>query len=144
MEEKIDISEIALNYFREGFSCSEATLRAANDYYNMGLSSETLKIATTFGAGFGGSKCSCGTVTGGEIVLGTLFGRTSSDQSAKKAFETSKKLHDKFKESFGHICCRILIKNYDWASQERKSYCEKFVAGGSEIIKSIIDEENNK
>jgi len=50
------------------YVCSEATLRAANDYYRLGLEDDALKLAAAFGGGMY-SEETCGIVIGGCMAI---------------------------------------------------------------------------
>lgn len=130
--------EDSVNFFKNGLYCSEAILKAFNGHYNLGLSPEVLKIATGFGAGLGASKCCCGSLTGGVMVLSLVAGRSTADESETPAFEAVKELHDRFKKTFGATCCRALTKPVEWGAPEHHEYCIQFVRGASELTDEIL------
>ncbi len=131
-------------YFKNGFYCSEAILKAFNEHYNLGLPQEFLKIATGFGAGIGASKCCCGSLTGGVMVLSLVAGRTKPEESETPAFDAAGTLHDRFKEAFGATCCRALTKHVEWGSPEHHEYCVRFVRGAAELTEAILRENLGK
>lgn len=127
-------------YFKNGFYCSEALLKAFNEHYDLGLTSDLLKIATGFGAGFGASKCSCGSLTGGVMVLSLVAGRNSPEESETQAFDVVSLLHDRFKDAFGATCCRSLTKKLEWGSTDHHDYCVKYVEGAAKLVDDILRE----
>jgi len=132
------VVEDSVQYFRDGLYCSEAILKAFNEHYQLGLSDQFLKIATGFGAGLGGSKCSCGSLTGGVMVLSLVFGRTNPDESEQAAFDTVSALHTDFKDEFKATCCRVLTRNVTWGEPEHHEYCEIFVRRAAEKTNAIL------
>src|SRR6266568_1279194 len=95
----------SLELFRSGLFCSEAIVQAFNTDLQLGLDEATLRVATAFGAGFGGAKCSCGSLTGAVIVLGAVLGRIRTDQPVDRLFPMVAELHDTFRSRFGQVCC---------------------------------------
>jgi C_GCAxxG_C_C family probable redox protein len=134
------VVESAVNYFKDGLYCSEAILKAFNEHYKLGLTDEFLKIATGFGAGLGASKCCCGSLTGGIMVLSLVTGRSSVGESETPAFDTVSALHDRFRRTFGATCCRVLTRPVEWGSPEHHEYCVQFVRGASEMTEDILRE----
>lgn len=106
----------------------------------MKLSKDVLKIATGFGTGFGGAKCICGSITGGQMVISLIKGRSDSSESEIPAFESAKRLHDEFKNEFKGTCCRVLTKDIIWGAPEHHESCIKYVEGAVRISYRIIEE----
>lgn len=134
------VVEDSVAYFRDGLYCSEAILKAFNEHYQLGLTDEFLKIATGFGAGLGASKCCCGSLTGGVMVLSLVTGRASKEESEAPTFDAVNKLHDHFKKTFGATCCRVLTKPVEWGAPEHHEYCVRFVRGAAGMTESILKE----
>jgi C_GCAxxG_C_C family probable redox protein len=128
----------SLHYFRNGFHCSEAILRAFNEVYNLGLEEKHYKIATGFGSGMGKSGCSCGTVTGAVMVLGLIAGRNKNYESEQIVYTATRELHDKFRANHKALCCRVLTQNVAWNSAEHKKLCENYVLDTARITEEII------
>ena len=67
-----------LKLLQDGFgsamdlNCAEKILYGANWAYNMKLPGEALKLAAGFGGGMG-VESSCGVITGGVMVLSSLY-----------------------------------------------------------------------
>ncbi len=123
-----DAVERSVEYFAEGgLYCSEAILRAFNEVYELGLPTAAYAMATPFGAGMGAAKCSCGAVTGGQMVLGLVHGRTSAATSEGPAFEAAKELHDRFRARYKVICCRGLTRKLPWGEPEHHRVCQEYV-----------------
>lgn len=128
----------SLELFRNGLFCSEAIVQAFNKDLHLGLDEATLRVATAFGAGFGGAKCSCGSLTGAVVVLGAVFGRTRADQPVDRVFPLTAELHDTFRSRFGQVCCRGLTKKQEWGTPEHHVHCERYVIGAAEILFELL------
>ncbi|MBP7479158.1 MAG: cysteine synthase A [Spirochaetaceae bacterium] len=135
--DSIPVKNAVMN-FRKGLYCSEAIIRAFNEYYQLGMTDNELKIATGFGAGLGGSKCSCGSVTAGVIILSRMTGRTQTSESEEITFQLVGKLHDQFKKKYKAMCCRVLTRKVLWGSVWHKNYCERIVWDAACILDSLI------
>jgi cysteine synthase A len=129
---------LALRYFRNGSYCSEAVLRAFNEVYNLGYSEEDYKITTGFAAGFGESGCACGAVSASIMVISLLAGRSRNFESERLAFTMVHQLNDLFREKHKAVCCRILTRDHDWNSAERRIQCENYVVTASKITELLI------
>lgn len=136
-----EIVNLAVAYFRGGLYCSEAILAAFNEVCELHLSEEVRKIATGFGTGFGGARCVCGSITGAQMVISLLKGRSHPQDSEIPAFEAAKFLHDAFKKEFKASCCRILTKDVTWGAPEHHASCEKYVAYATHIAYQLIKED---
>lgn len=128
----------AVYYFRNGLYCSEAIVRSFNEYYHLGMSDGELKVATGFGAGLGSSRCACGSVTGGVIVLSHIAGRTAAAESEEIVFQLVSKLHDQFRKKYKAMCCRVLTNKILWGTAWHKSYCERLVWDAASMVDSLI------
>jgi len=129
---------LSLEYFRNGLYCSEAILRAFNEVYGLNFPEELYKISTAFATGFGEAKCSCGAVTGSVMVLSLISGRNHNYESERLAFTVANELHNRFREKYRAICCRVLTRNVKWGSAEHKIACEDYVIYAAQIADEII------
>ena len=87
-----------------------------------------MRMASGFPIGMGKAQCLCGAVSGGEMVLGMMYGRTKGEAMDPKMFERAKGLHDYIKDAYGATCCRVITKQWNgdnFASPERKQHCIK-------------------
>jgi cysteine synthase A len=132
-------SELALYYFKNGLSCSEAMLKAFNEKYKLGLPEHCLRIASGFGAGMGESGCACGAVTGATMVFGLIAGRKKAYESNRLAFLAANELQRRFREKNRSVCCRVLTRGVEWYSAEQKVLCEGYEMTSAEIAEEIIE-----
>lgn len=148
-----NVRKRAEGYFERGeFFCSEAVIHTINEFLGWKFDKGITKLASGFPIGIGKSGCICGAVSGGVMALGMAYGRCHGEKMNEKMFLLSAELHNYIKDSFGSTCCRVLIRNYEFTSPERKAHCvkitgivaawvaEKFLE--DESLKSIIKDVN--
>lgn len=128
--------ERALEYFMQGYSCSESVVKAAID---KGLVHEAvLPLATPFSAGIG-SGCVCGAIAGMQIVIGSMYGRDDKERNGKKARELAAESIAMFKEKNKATCCKVLTAGFIMNSPERKQHCCKMINDCVEIINELLE-----
>lgn len=126
----------AVEYFNQGFSCSESIVKEAIE---KGLvPKELLSIATSFSGGMG-SGCLCGAIAGAQIVLGYLYGRDNLNNNEVCARTKAKEFIDEFKKNHKATCCRVLTSGMVMQSPERKAHCSNMVNNCSRILEQIIE-----
>ena len=137
--------------FVEGYNCAQAVALAFSD--KTGLDKETtLKIASSFGGGFGRLREVCGAVSGMCMVAGLLYGYDDiSDKDAKmNHYALVQKLAGKFSDEAGSIVCRELLgregKESPVPEDRTKEYyktrpCARMVGLAAKIMQEHI--ENN-
>ena len=127
------IKKLALEYFFNGYSCSESIVKACIDE---GLCDESLlPCAPTVSSGMS-SGCSCGTVTVAQLVLGYLFGRNNKFGNEIIAREKAAQLVEEFKKINKVTCCKVLSAGVEPSA--KKQHCSKFVADTCDILESIV------
>lgn len=127
------IKDKAIEYFKNGYSCSESIIQACIDE---GIcSSELLPCATTFSAGMS-SGCICGAVSASQMVLGYLFGRNNKFNNQVFAREKARNLVDEFKNLNKVTCCRVLSAGLEGSA--KKEHCSKLVADACDILEELI------
>lgn len=128
------IKDKALEYFKNGYSCSESIIQA---YIDQGLCPiELLPCATTFSGGMS-SGCLCGAIAAGQIILGHYFGRNNKYNNEISARSKAAKLIEEFKKRNKVTCCRVLSAGLDGSA--RKEHCSKLVADVCEILDEMIN-----
>jgi len=127
------IKDKALEYFKNGYSCSESVVQACIDE---GIcSAELLPCATTFSAGMS-SGCVCGAVSASQLVLGYVYGRNNKFNNQVFAREKAAELVENFRKENKVTCCRILSSGYEGSA--KKEHCAKFVADACDILEDLI------
>jgi len=126
----------AVKYFMEGYSCSEAVIKAACEEGGIDENSDMLmKISSAFSGGMS-SGCVCGSVSAAQICVGAKYGR--SDVSGERIGNISAELVSRFKEKHKATCCKFLSRGFEHSDPNRKIHCQKFVADSCEILEDII------
>ena len=93
------------------------------------ISEELIRSSTGFGGGIGHSFEICGALCAGVMAVGARYGRKSKDEDRKPAYSRSAELVDAFKERYGTLTCKELVKEFpEFMSPERRAYCAKIVA----------------
>lgn len=145
MKREVSIQKIkqdAMDLFRGGFFCSEALVSSFRTNFELDIPEQIVAMASGFPVGIGRSKCLCGAVSGGVMMLGYFFGRTKQkDPKVEKNLVLSKELHDWFREKNSALCCRILTKGMDMAAGEHKEQCIRFTGEVAEKVALIVVRE---
>ncbi|WP_091541410.1 C-GCAxxG-C-C family protein [Alkaliphilus peptidifermentans] len=133
-----DVREKAEGYFQRGeFFCSEAVVHTINELLGWPFPKEITKLSSAFPIGLGKSGCLCGAVSGGSMALGMVYGRSHGETMQEKMFPISAALHDHIKNMYKSTCCRVLVKDYEFTSPERKNHCVKITG---EVAAFIAEE----
>lgn len=128
----MELKELVKGYYKEGFNCAEAMLRGANEYFELGLTGDTLKMASGFGKGMF-ALSTCGVISGSIMVMGYRYGRDDSSQKAKvniMAKEFTEQFRDKTNSS---LECKELLK-----LREPKEGCIFVLESGCQILEDIM------
>jgi len=142
--------EMARSLFLEGYNCAQAVFLAFSDLTGYSRE-ESLKLASSFGGGFGRLREVCGAVSGAEMALGALTGYTSLDDAEKKAHYTRvRELANRFKEKNGTYICRELLGPEADASSAvptprdtafyQKRRCLEYVGTAAAILDGMLEE----
>ncbi len=128
------MKEKAVNYYKQGYSCSESVVQAAIDE---GLCDKNLLSAATAFSGGMSSGCLCGAVAGAQMVLGANFGKNNFKGNEETARAKAKEFIDEFKKKRKATCCKALTAGLDFGSVERKQNCASLVEECTEILGSL-------
>ncbi len=135
------MKEKAVKYFLSGYSCSEAVVQSAIDKGY--ASKELLKCASPFSGGMG-IRCLCGAVAGSMLVIGSMFGKSETDDGMKSR-ALAKEFNEKFHKKYKVNCCKVLSAGFkDFHSQERKQHCTSMVNDSCEILENLLKEASVK
>ncbi|MBS6508753.1 MAG: C_GCAxxG_C_C family protein [Paraclostridium bifermentans] len=137
-----EIRKTAEGYFERGeFFCSEAVVKTINDELGKPFSDEVTKLASGFPIGVGKSGCLCGAVSGGVMALGMVYGRCHGEAMHEDMFKHAADLHDRIKELYKSTCCRVMTRNFEFQSPERKAHCIKITGEvAAYIAEKLIDD----
>ena len=107
---KHPLAQKAVEYFEQGYNCSQAVLCSASE--SLGLEKEmAAKLAAPFGGGVGRKREICGACSGMLMATGLFCGYSTPETGTVKAehYALVRKLCDKFKEKNGSIICREIM-----------------------------------
>ncbi|MDD4052009.1 MAG: C-GCAxxG-C-C family protein [candidate division Zixibacteria bacterium] len=132
--------------YRSGeFLCSEAVFIVANEFLGQPVPKEMVKLASGFPVGMGCAGCVCGALAGGVMALGLKFGRTTPGAETPGMFEASKELHERFKQRRKSVCCRVLIKKFEFGSPEHIDQCITITGEvAADVIRILEDDSRTK
>lgn len=99
----------ALEYFHQGYNCSQAVFAAFAD--RCGLQQElALRLSSPFGAGIGRMREVCGALCGASMVGGVFQGNEGTcPEEKERIFTLVREFAGRFKQEFGTIYCRELL-----------------------------------
>jgi C_GCAxxG_C_C family probable redox protein len=117
-------------------NCAETILYGANKVYNLGLDSQSLKLAAGFGGGMG-IKAACGALTGAIMVLGRIFAKHTGHDTPRLK-ELCAEFLEEYRRQMGSIDCEVLKDRY-WT---KKTECRKVVLKSAEILERMIARES--
>lgn len=66
------LKDIAEKYYIQGYNCAESLIRAGNEYYNLNLDENALKMTGAFGGGFHVGDV-CGALSGSACVISSKY-----------------------------------------------------------------------
>lgn len=102
--------EKARELFLEGFNCSQSVAAAYGDAF--GIDMETmLRLSSSFGAGIGRMRKTCGAVSGMFFIAGLKTGAVKGDDREGKQhnYEIVREMANRFREKNGSITCQTLL-----------------------------------
>lgn len=145
-------AEKARDLFLSGCSCSQAVFGAYAE--ELGIGHDTaMKLASSFGGGMGGTRETCGAVSGMLMVAGLKWGYSEpGNQDVKKAhYARTRTLIERFTAEHGTIVCRELLSHLQTLSKEpsertpeyyRTRPCARFVETAARLIDEMDAQEN--
>lgn len=134
-----EIGKSAERLFREGYCCSEAVVRAAQEVFSLTVSQDVLRAASAFCGGMGSRKAQCGVFSGGVIVLGILAGRSAVSENNKTVRRLSRLYVERLQGAIRHTICQDLLDSFGSLAR-KKTGCRKLTRQGAEILALILVE----
>ncbi len=132
--------------FNKGFNCAQSVLAAKSDLTGLTVT-DSLKLATSFGAGMAMMQKTCGAVTGAYMVIGAKYGRVKPDDEAArdKTYSLVEAFNRRFLEMHGSLNCKELLgvdlKTEEGIEEARQgAYFDKKCARYVEDAEKILDE----
>lgn len=141
------ISE-ALNFFDEGYACSQSVLLAFSEEFKLDENMAKL-ISSTFGGGMGRLREKCGAITGGFMVLGLKYGNLNPKDMDTKlaAYRKVRELNKKVEAVYETTVCAEILKKHATEAEvaDRKHHkiiCRRVVGDVTEMVYELIHPEN--
>lgn len=99
------------------------------------------RMATGFSGGWGNTHQElCGALSGGVMVIGALFGRSSLDEDDEPAIDLAVRYRERFLEAFGMTqCCELREKVVN--APGGLETCGALVERAARILIDVLDEE---
>lgn len=121
-------------YFEQNYNCAESLLRAANDYYELGLHDREMIMVGAYGAGI---QCgnTCGAVLAAAAVLSMKYVEAKAHESTDIKPVTTELIR-KFNMKYGSTLCKD-IKPQSFKPEYR---CKMTVETACDILEETIAE----
>ena len=145
----MDRIQKALDLFYSGCNCCQSVFTAYSDLFGI-PEQQALALSSGLGAGMGGLREKCGTVTAMFLLAGLVhdgYDRTDI-LSKKELYDWVKQLDQEFKQKMGTTCCRELLTNAKCLVKENPSQrdekyyqkrpCALFVETSARIVQERL------
>ncbi len=139
-EEHRKISFETGKLLREGYHCAESMLFTAGKYFLGELHPQYARVGTVFSGGVGGTNQEmCGGLTGGLLVIGSLYGRIDNKADDKKVEALGKEFRKLFLYEFGSTRCADVK---EWLVQQgRQGQCDLVVERSAMMLLDLLDRD---
>ncbi len=121
-------------YFDQNYNCAETILRAANEYYDLGLHDKDMILVGAYGAGIQSGN-TCGAVLSVAAVLSLKYVEAKAHES-EDIRPVVQKMMRKFNEKYGSILC----KNIKPQSFKPEYRCQMTIETSCDILEETIAE----
>ena len=121
-------------YFDQNYNCAETILRAANEYYDLGLHDKDMILVGAYGAGIQSGN-TCGAVLSVAAVLSQKYVEAKAHES-EDIRPVVQKMMRKFNEKYGSILCKD-IKPQSFKPEYR---CQMTIETSCDILEETIAE----
>ena len=146
--------ELARDYFKQGYACSQALALAFIDLTD--LSEEQIsKLTLPLGGGLGRQRLTCGAINSMAMIVGFIFSKNENSHENKLyVYEIVQELSNRFIKEYNTLNCAELLKNANLEveiggkPEERTSGyydrrpCEKIVYACANILEEYLKEKN--
>lgn len=142
--------ELAAELFCSGCNCAQAVFAAFCDVTGMDRDT-ALRLSSSFGAGMGRMRETCGAVTGMFMVLGLLYGFDDKVNQEEKGlhYANVQALAAAFREAHGTLLCRELLAEIGkdttpmpdarTAEYYKARPCVRFVMSAAQLLDDYLE-----
>ncbi|HHX65547.1 MAG TPA: C_GCAxxG_C_C family protein [Chloroflexi bacterium] len=110
---------------------------AGGDHYLNPIPEVLVKASCPLGGGIGGCREDvCGLVTGGILIMGAIWGRTSPDEDDKPLYELARRFRQYFIDRFDTSVCDPIRKSFP----ESEKPCAPLVEDATRLLITMIEE----
>ncbi|HPW53341.1 MAG TPA: C-GCAxxG-C-C family (seleno)protein [Erysipelotrichaceae bacterium] len=129
--------DVVLNYYRKenDLSCSEAMIKAGNDYFNLNMAEDCFKAYSGFSGGMYGN-CTCGAITSAVAILSILYVDERAHTSALMKKKVSRFTELYRSELSATECGRLRELHHN-----PEIRCQKMMAVAAELLEKVINEK---
>lgn len=155
-QEYEDRIQRAVEFFKEGYNCSQAVFLAFSDIYGLDVDASK-RLSAGFGGGVGRMRMMCGAVSGMVMLAGLETGQTEGTDSKGKAqcYQEVQDMVNLFKDRNGSVICAELlamngckvvadtnIPDTRNAEYYKKRPCAQKVASAARIFAEFLETKN--
>lgn len=136
---KGQIKEVVLKNYHKGFHCAESIANTIGELFpdNSNLD---CKVSSGFCGGIGRCRLDvCGALSGGIIVLGSIYGRDKGEGDISKLVDFSARLRQLFVDEFKTTVCRDVIENLE--NMPEYDNCKDLTAQTAWLLYNLIKED---
>ena len=133
------LKDIALEYSLNDYNCAESLMLAANDYYNLGVKPEDVRMMAGFGAGI---QCGdvCGGLVGAIAAISVKYVEQRAHEDRPGLRNKVTKMIRNFEAETGSRLCKDIKPHY--YTPETK--CQKTIMMAADILEKTINEIENE
>lgn len=102
----VKAGNLAVEYKRKGFHCSEAVIRAVPEALGIPVPPDVIRSACGFFGGGGGTGDRCGIIEDGIMLISYLYARMHPLQTEQNVRTLASAWISRFREEIGEISCR--------------------------------------
>lgn len=139
--------------FRQGYNCAQAVFGAFAEEAGLDQAA-ALRLSSSFGGGLGRLREVCGALAGIEMALGCLYGYDTPETGKvkKEHYARVQALAERFRQEFGSILCREILKGADASPNPTprspefyaERPCLRCVVRAAEILEAYMQENPPK
>ena len=129
------LKEVAMKYYTaQNYNCAETIIRAANEYYNLGLHDYDMKLVGCYGGGIQTGN-TCGAFLSAAAVLSMKYIEQRAHESADIR-PAAMLLTKRFNEIFPSTLCREIKPVFF----DKTVRCQRTVETACDVLEAVIAE----
>ncbi|MGI6607900.1 MAG: C-GCAxxG-C-C family protein [Erysipelotrichaceae bacterium] len=129
--------DLVLDYYRKenDLSCSEAMIKAGNDYFKLNMTEDCFKAFSGFSRGMYGN-CTCGAVSSSVAILSLMYVENGAHNSTLMRNKVSRFV-ELFKKQLSTTECEKLRELH----HNPELRCQKMMMVAAKLVEKVIDEK---